>query len=82
MCYGPEFISEVLDHWAYERGVTLDFSRLGKPADNAFAEAFNGRLRDECLARVGSCPCRTPGRRSRPGGGTIMRPALAVPWGI
>lgn len=35
--------------WAYENGVTLDFSRPGKPTDNAFAESFNGRLRDECL---------------------------------
>jgi putative transposase len=29
--------------------VTLDFSRLGKPTDNAFVEPFNGRLRDEYL---------------------------------
>lgn len=46
---GPEFISEALDRWAYENGVTLDFSRPGKPTDNAFVESFNGRLRDECL---------------------------------
>ena len=45
----PEFVSRVLDHWAYQRGVTLDFSRPGKPTDNAFVESFNGRLRDECL---------------------------------
>ena len=30
-------------------GVTLDFSRPGKPTDNAFIEAFNGRFRAECL---------------------------------
>ncbi len=35
--------------WAYENGVTLDFSRPGKPTDNAFVESFNGHLRDECL---------------------------------
>jgi putative transposase len=29
--------------------VTLDFSRPGKPTDNALIESFNGRLRDECL---------------------------------
>lgn len=46
---GPEFVSKVLDRWAYERGVTLDFSRPGKPTDNAYVESFNGRLRDECL---------------------------------
>ena len=29
--------------------MTLDFSRPGKPTDNAFIEAFNGRFRAECL---------------------------------
>ena len=46
---GPEFVSKALDRWAYENAVTLDFSRPGKPTDNAFVESFNGRLRDECL---------------------------------
>ena len=27
----------------------LDFSRPGKPTDNAFIESFNGRFREECL---------------------------------
>jgi putative transposase len=38
-----------LDKWAYENKVTLDFSRPGKPVDNAFIESFNGSFRDECL---------------------------------
>lgn len=46
---GSEFVSRDLDLWAYSKGVTLDFSRPGKPTDNAFIEAFNGRLRAECL---------------------------------
>lgn len=46
---GSEFVSRDLDVWAYHRGVTLDFSRPGKPTDNAFIEAFNGRFRAECL---------------------------------
>jgi putative transposase len=46
---GPEFVSKVLDRWAYEQGVELVFSRPGKPTDNAHIEAFNGRLRQECL---------------------------------
>ena len=46
---GSEFISKVMDKWAYERGVELDFSRPGKPTDNAAVESFNGRLRQECL---------------------------------
>jgi putative transposase len=31
---GSEFVSRDLDLWAYQRGVTLDFSRPGKPTDN------------------------------------------------
>ena len=46
---GPEFTSKKLDQWAYLNEVELDFSRPGKPTDNAFIEAFNGRLREECL---------------------------------
>ena len=46
---GPEFVSKVLDRWAYENAVELAFSRPGKPTDNAHVEAFNGRLRQECL---------------------------------
>ena len=46
---GSEFISRDLDLWAYANTVTLDFSRPGKPTDNAFIEAFNGRFRAECL---------------------------------
>lgn len=46
---GSEFISLVMDRWAYDHGVTMDFSRPGKPTDNPFIESFNGSLRDECL---------------------------------
>ncbi len=47
---GPEFISKGLDRWAYENGVTLDFSRPGNPKDHAFIESSNGSVQDECLA--------------------------------
>jgi putative transposase len=46
---GSEFISKALDRWAFENKVALDFSRPGKPTDNAFIESFNGSFRDECL---------------------------------
>ncbi len=46
---GSEFISKAMDRWAYERGIEMDFSRPGKPTDNAGVESFNGRLRQECL---------------------------------
>ncbi len=45
---GSEFMEE-FDKWAYENGVTLDYSRPGKPTDNPFIESFNGSFRDECL---------------------------------
>ena len=46
---GTEFTSKAMDRWAYENGVTLDFSRPGKPTDNALIESFNGSVRAECL---------------------------------
>ena len=46
---GPEFISRVLDQWAFEHGVELHFIEPGKPTQNAFIESFNGKFRDECL---------------------------------
>jgi putative transposase len=46
---GPEFAGRMLDQWAYLNKIELDFSRPGKPGDNAFIEAFNSRLRQECL---------------------------------
>lgn len=46
---GSEFISKIMDRWAYERGVELNFSRPGRATDNAKCESFNGRLRQECL---------------------------------
>ncbi len=50
---GLEFISKALDAWAYRNGVQREFSRPGKPTDNAFVESFNGHFREECLDRHG-----------------------------
>ena len=49
MCYGPELVANALDRRAYAQGAVLGFSRPSEPNDNAFMEAFNGRLREECL---------------------------------
>jgi putative transposase len=46
---GSEFTSRVVDSWAYEHGIKLEFIRPGKPIENAFIESFNGKFRDECL---------------------------------
>ena len=41
-----QFAGKVMDEWAYRMGVKLNFIRPGRPVENAFAESFNGRLRD------------------------------------
>jgi transposase InsO family protein len=46
---GPEFRGRALAAWSEERKVRLEFIQPGKPVQNAYAESFNGRLRDECL---------------------------------
>lgn len=48
---GCQFTSKELDLWAYANGVTLDFSRPGKPTDNAYVESFNASVRLECLGQ-------------------------------
>jgi putative transposase len=46
---GPECAARVRDQRVYLNGVEIDFSRPGKPTDDAFIEAFNGRFQTECL---------------------------------
>jgi len=46
---GSEFASNQMDLWAYTNKVQIDFSRRGRPTDNAVIESFNGRFREECL---------------------------------
>ena len=50
---GPEFAGRLLDQWAYLNKVEPDFSRPGKPSGNAFVQALNSRLRQECLNAAG-----------------------------
>lgn len=46
---GSEFRSQVLDLWAYQNQVKLEFIEPGKPTQNGQIESFNGRFRAECL---------------------------------
>ena len=39
----------MLDAWAQRRGVQLAFSRPGTPTEHPCIEAFNARLREECV---------------------------------
>jgi len=48
---GTEFTSRAFDQWAYTNRVQLDFSRPGKPTDNATIESFNASVRRECLSQ-------------------------------
>jgi putative transposase len=48
---GSQFTSKEVDLWAHTNGVTLDFSRPGKPTDNAYVESFNSTVRLECLGQ-------------------------------
>lgn len=49
MYHGTEFVAKPLDQWAFWNKIALDFSRPGKPTDNAFIESFNGGVRRELL---------------------------------
>ena len=46
---GTELTSMAILRWSQERGVDWHYIQPGKPQQNAFAESFIGRLRDECL---------------------------------
>jgi putative transposase len=46
---GSEFASTEFGQWAYWKSIAIDFSRPGKPTDNALVELFNGRIRQELL---------------------------------
>ncbi len=46
---GTEFTSTAVLAWAQETKLTWHYIAPGKPTQNAFCEAFNGRFRDECL---------------------------------
>lgn len=46
---GPELTSHAILRWCQETGIDWHYIAPGKPMQNAFAESFIGRLRDECL---------------------------------
>src|SRR3569833_770550 len=70
---GSEFISKVMDKWAYEHGVELDFRRPGKPVTMRRSRALTvDSVRSACTL-TGSCPLPMQKPRSRSGGSTIMR---------
>ena len=52
---GPEFADRMLDQWAYMNKVELDFSRPGKPSDNAF-KTYLGRVYRDVGRKIADDP--------------------------
>ena len=48
---GPEFIAAAVKEWLASLGVATLYIEPGSPWENAFAESFNSRFRDELLDR-------------------------------
>ena len=46
---GTELTSNAILKWSEDQRVEWHYIQPGKPTQNAFAESFIGRLRDECL---------------------------------
>ena len=46
---GSELTSRHFLAWGVERRISLNYIQPGKPVQNAYAESFNGKFRDECL---------------------------------
>jgi len=48
---GPEFVAKAVRQWLGELGVGTLYIEPGSPWENGYLESFNGKLRDELLAR-------------------------------
>lgn len=78
---GPEFAGRMLDQWAYLNGVEIDFSRPGKPTDNADKRVVQRPPTSgmpERLVVASRWPMRASA--SRNGGATTTTIDLIQPW--
>jgi putative transposase len=75
---GTELTSTAILAWSDRQKVAWHYIAPGKPAQNAFSESFNGRLRDELRTKSYSAYCRTPawGTRSLALG---LQPRIGTP---
>ena len=62
---GPELTSMAILSWCKATKVEWHYIAPGKPQQNAFAESFIGRLRDECLNETLFTVARSCPRRAR-----------------
>lgn len=61
----PESVTRNLNLWANQSSANLDFSRIGKPTDNALVESIDGKVRIECRTPSGLCPLTRPAHNTR-----------------
>ncbi len=72
MVHGCQFTSRKLDLWAYSNGVVLDFSRPGKPTDNAPGEFIKAsRSRGSPRSGVSTPGSLIRNRPAQPNGVTV-----------
>jgi transposase InsO family protein len=95
---GTDLTSNAILQWADDHKVAWHYIAPGKPMQNAFAESFIGRLRDDCSMRLCSARRHTRALCSKPGAlitsahhNTHLSMSLkrtgfadrgAIPWGI
>ena len=81
---GTELTSNAILGWADERSVAWHYIQPGKPVQNAFAESFIGRLRDELLNETlfRSIAARPPHPRGLAAGLQHRPPTLAAGMAI
>jgi len=80
---GPEFISLALDKWAYESGVTLDFSRPGKSTSRPTTPSSNPSTEvseTSASTPTGSCRSKMPEKRSKTGDKTTITSGRTHHW--
>jgi len=72
---GSEFTAKSVREWLGRVGVKTLFIEPGSPWENGYIESFNGKLRDELLARGLRPRCSSNGSGSTP-----TRSGHTVPW--
>ncbi|MGY2933159.1 transposase InsO family protein [Bradyrhizobium sp. GM6.1] len=71
--HGSEFVSRDLDLWAYQRGVTLDFSRPASRPTMPSSKPPTNASGPHASTITGSFPLQTPRKRWRLGADTTMK---------
>jgi len=70
---GSEFVSRDLDLWAYQRGVTLDFSSPVSPPTTPISKRSTVASGRNASTPIGSCHLRTPRKKWRIGADTTTK---------